>query len=150
MKINVYEYLFIIAVCVVASLYSQGLFSQVKTVDGVDDDGREYVEKIIGNIYPADQAEMDSMMETITKHASLADSKKQEIFSQDDEAGNKTIYIEVSCKDATTTNNFIDFLKTINAKMILKKHRCKNGDLTGRDNYPCVEKPLDIYQKERE
>jgi len=138
----------LIAVCfMVFYLYSQGLFSQVKIIDGIDSDGKAYVEKLIGNIYPADKAEFDNLMNSITKQTALNKSRNLYISEQTDDAGGRSIYMEVSCQDKTTTQDFINFLKTINAKMVLKWHRCKNSDLTGENNVPCVEKPIDVYSK---
>lgn len=148
------KFLLLFSFCCFLWMWSQGVFSQVKVTDGTDLDGRKYVEKIIGEIYPADSKELDTLYDIITKYAMLAGSRQNVIskgFTRNDKQQDVDyIYIEVACKDKQTTQDFLDALKTLNAKMKLRRHRCKNSDLTGSSNSPCIEKPQDSFEKEKE
>lgn len=135
----------------VSYLYSQGVFSQTKVIDGTDVDGHKYVQKLMGEIHPADKAEMDTLYETITKYSYLVNARKGDIKKETlPDTAQEIIRIEVACKDETGTQKFIDALKLLGPKkMVLKWHRCKNNDLTGEENVSCVEKPIDSYIKEK-
>lgn len=150
MRLTKHKWLFLVICCMVSYLYSQGVFSQTKVTDGVDTDGRKYVEKIIGTIYPADKADRDTLYEIVTKYSTLVDARKRDIKKETlPDTNQEVIHLEIACKDKQTTLDFIDALKTLDAKMILKWHRCKNSDLTGEENVSCVEKPIDSYIKEK-
>lgn len=143
----------LIAVCfMVFYLYSNGIFSAPKVVDGIDTDGNKYVDKVVCVIYPTNQAQLDSMLNLINNSSHLTNSRymvvnKTLLKDQDSEV--EGIYIEVSCENGTKTQNFINTVKLLSPrKMVLKLHRCKNNDLTDDKNISCEEKPEDIYTEE--
>lgn len=151
MRLTKHKWLFLVICCMVSYLYSQGVFSQTKVIDGTDVDGHKYVQKLMGEIHPADKAEMDTLYETITKYSYLVNARKGDIKKETlPDTAQEIIRIEVACKDETETQKFIDALKLLNPKkMVLKWHRCKHSDLTGEENVSCVEKPIDSYVKEK-